>query len=91
MELIEVLKKTGKKDKNRKEIISGHIVKFEDMGEEGYEYKEGFDFTNMAVVAFENGRFCLADFASDNSGMLEEIDDCYEDFFNRFEGFYRKS
>lgn len=53
----------------------GDIIEFEDMGEEGYEYKEGYDFTNRAVIVFENGRFTLDMFIDTNSGVLEEIDD----------------
>lgn len=53
----------------------GDIIEFEDMGEEGYEYKEGYDFTNRAVIFFENGRFTLDEFMDTNSGVLEEIDD----------------
>lgn len=53
----------------------GDVIEFEDMGEEGYEYKEGYDFTNRAVIVFENGRFTLDEFIDTNSGVLEEIDD----------------
>lgn len=62
------------------------IVKFDDTGEDGYEYKEGFDFKNTARVVFNNGRWALTDFASDNSYVLEEMSGYghYEDFHNVF-------
>lgn len=67
---------TGLKDENGKLIWENDIVKFEDCGEEGYEYKEGFDFENKARVEFTEGRWSLTEFLSDNSividGMYEE-------------------
>jgi uncharacterized phage protein (TIGR01671 family) len=66
---------TGLKDKNGKLIWENDIVSFEDTGEEGYEYKEGFDFINKAMVEFAEGRWSLTDFASDNSGVMDEMYD----------------
>ncbi|URN85847.1 YopX family protein [Acetobacterium wieringae] len=75
---------TGLKDSTGKRIFEGDILEFEDLGEEGYEYKEGFDFINTASVVFNNGRFELENFGSDNSGVLEEMNDDHEDFISIF-------
>ncbi len=56
-----------------KPIFEGDILQFEDVGETGYEYKEGFDFTNRAAVVWENGRWELDRFLSANSGVYEDM------------------
>lgn len=73
---------TGIEDKNDKPIWENDIITFEDTGEEVYEYKEGFDFQNRAVVVWNNGRFELDKLASDNSAVLEDMNNCHEDFWN---------
>ena len=59
--------------------MNGDIVEFEDVGEEGYEYREGFEFNNIAQVVYDNGIYTLSNFGeNDNShyatdGTVEEI------------------
>lgn len=72
---------TGLRDKNGKLIWENDIVKFEDCGEEGYEYKEGFDFENKARVEFTEGRWSLTDFLSDNSAVIDGMYD-HEEFMD---------
>lgn len=72
---------TGLKDNNGKLIWENDIVKFEDCGEEGYEYKEGFDFENKARVEFTEGRWSLTDFLSDNSAVIDGMYD-HEEFMD---------
>ena len=64
---------TGLTDKNGCKIWENDIIEFEDVGEEGYEYKEGFDFTNRARVEFAEGRWSLTDFAEENSAVVDEM------------------
>lgn len=77
---------TGLKDSTGKRIFEGDILEFEDLGEEGYEYKEGFDFINTASVVFNNGRFELENFWSDNSGVMEEMGNDHDEFMGVFSG-----
>lgn len=73
------------KNKNGTKIFEGDIVKFEDVGEEGYEYKEGFDYTNMAKVIWNKGRYELDSFFDDNSAVLDSMNECPDEFYAMFE------
>lgn len=75
----------GKKDISGKKIFNNDRIQFDDMGEEGFEYREGYDFKNEATVVWNNGRFELKDFADTNSGVLDEMSECHEDFMYVFE------
>lgn len=69
-----------------KQIFEGDILEFADVGETGYEYKEGFDFTNRAAVVWENGRWELEKFLECNSGVNEDMigRSYHEDFITVF-------
>ena len=75
-----ICRNTGLVDTNGKSIYENDIVAFEDTGEDGYEYKEGFDFQNRAKVVFKKGRWELSDFLSNNSCVLEEMNN-HEELF----------
>lgn len=64
---------TGMQDNNVRKIWENDIIEFEDCGEEGYEYKEGFDFTNKAKIVWKNGRYELDNFLSTNSGVVYDM------------------
>ena len=64
---------TGLTDKNGNKIWENDIVQFEDTGEEGYEYKEGYDFVNRAMVEFAEARWSLTDFIDTNSAVVDEM------------------
>lgn len=71
----------GFKDKNEREMYEGDIVKFLDIGEDGYEYKEGYDFNNIASIVWENGRFKLDNIYDNNSAVLEFMNnESHEEF-----------
>ena len=75
----------GYTDEKEHWIFENDIVSFEDVGEDGYEVKEGFDFTNMAQVYFDEkeGRWSLDNFIEgDNSAVASGEEDINQSFFN---------
>ena len=74
----------GQNDIKNKEIYGSDIVEFDDIGEEGYEYSEGFDFKNQASVVYKNFRWELENFGSNNSAVLYEMNNDHKDFIRVF-------
>lgn len=78
---VEVIPDTVGQFTGLKEIFEGDIVKFLDIGEDGYEYKEGYDFNNIASIVWENGRFKLDNIYDNNSAVLEFMNnESHEEF-----------
>lgn len=89
VEIVQVIPETvGEysmyRDVNNKLIFEGDRIEFSDTGEDGFEYKEGFDFVNSAVVVFNNGRFELTNFLSENSNVYWNMKHDHEEFVNVF-------
>lgn len=71
---LNTMKSTGYVDITGTEIYEGDIVQFDDLGEEGYEYREAYDIINQAIVVFNNGRWQFDIFAVEDTGVVNEMD-----------------
>lgn len=70
---LNTMKSTGYVDTAGVEIYEGDIVQFDDLGEEGYEYREAYDILNQAIVVFNNGRWEFDIFAEEDTGIVNEM------------------
>lgn len=70
---LNTMKSTGYVDTAGIEIYEGDIVQFDDLGEEGYEYREAYDIINQAIVVFNNGRWEFDIFAEVDTGVVNEM------------------
>lgn len=70
---LNTMKSTGYVDTTGKEIYQGDIVEFDDLGEEGYEYRDAYDIINQAIVGFNNGRWEFDIFAEEDTGIVNEM------------------
>ena len=71
--LLNTMQSTGYVDTTGVEIYDGDIVQFDDLGEEGYEYREAYDIINQAIVAFNNGRWEFDIFAEVDTRVVNEM------------------
>lgn len=70
---LNTMKSTGYVDTAGIEIYEGDIVQFDDLGEEGYEYRDAYDILNQAIVVFNNGRWEFDIFAEVDTGVVNEM------------------